>query len=203
MSEPEKSAFPLSWPEGRPRTAPYQRQHARFQTSFASARDAALREIKLLGGSAVIFSSNIPRRQDGLPYSDAKPKNGDPGIAAYFTRKEKQLCFACDCWLMVDDNMHAIALTIGALRGIARWGTGDMMEAAFRGFTALPAPGQTSGISWWQVLGVPINSTPDQVKEAYRILVAKHHPDKGGDIEMFHRLREAYQLFENTTKAAA
>jgi len=189
----EKTAFPLCWPEGRPRTAPHQRRHARFKTSFAVARSNLIREIKLLGGGSMIFSSDIPRRQDGLPYADAKPKSGDPGIACYFTRNKKQLCFACDCYLTVDDNMHAIALTIQALRGIARWGTGDMMEAAFRGFTALP---ERSGSSWWETLGVTVNASADQVKHAYRILVKKHHPDGGGDAELFRRVQEAYQQFE-------
>mgnify|MGYP001607642862 CR=1 FL=1 len=95
------------------------RRHARFKTSFATARGNLIREIKLLGGDNCIFSSDIPRRQDGLPYAAAKPTSGDPGIAAYFNRKGKQLCFACDRYLTVDDNLHAIELTVQALRGIA------------------------------------------------------------------------------------
>jgi hypothetical protein len=198
----EKTGYPLSWPDARPRTPGVQRRHAAFKTPFAIARDNAIREIHLLGGTDIIFSSNIPRRNDGLPHANATPNNGDPGIAAYFTRKGKQLCFACDKWLSVDDNMHAISLTIAALRGIARWGTGDMMEAAFRGFAALPAPGQSSGINWWTVLGVPINATAEQVKDAYRILVVKHHPDKAGDPEMFLRVQQAYDQFETMSKAS-
>lgn len=204
MSEQQlKTGFPLSWPDSRPRTPAHARLRAAFKTSFAVARDEALREIHLLGGTDPIFSSNIPRRNDGLPYADAKPQNGDPAIAAYFTRKGKQLCFACDKWLSVDANMHAIALTIGALRGIARWGTGDMMEAAFRGFAALPAPGESGASSWWNVLGVPINATAEQVREAYRVLVFKHHPDKGGDAELFRRVQQAFEQFEREQKAAA
>jgi len=193
----DKTSFPLCWPDGRPRTAPGNRTHARFKTPFAKARDNLIREIKLLGGSEMIFSSDIPRRQDGLPYADAKPKSGDPGIAAYFTRNGKQFCFACDCYLSVDDNLQAIALTVEALRGIARWGTGDMMEAAFRGFLALPEP---SAESWWKVLGVPINADKDQAKEAYRLLLKKHHPDVGGDPEMFLRVQEAWQQFERNAQ---
>jgi DnaJ-domain-containing protein 1 len=97
--------------------------------------------------------------------------------------------------------MHAIALTIEALRGIARWGTGDMMEAAFRGFMALPGIGQTSGSNWWETLGVAINASRDQVKEAYRILAVKHHPDRGGDVEKWHRLQAAFEQFERIVGA--
>lgn len=192
-SKNNKTAFPLCWPDGRQRTLPQHRRHAPFKTPFSRARSNLIREIKLLGGSTMIFSSDIPRRQDGLPYADLKPKSGDPGIACYFTRKGKQLCFACDCYLTVDDNIHAIALTVAALRGIARWGTGDMMEAAFRGFAALP---ERSSSAWWETLGVTVNASAEQVKEVYRILVKKHHPDAGGDAELFRRVQEAYQEFE-------
>lgn len=190
----QKTAFPLCWPDGRPRTAACNRRHARFKTTFATAREKLMREIKLLGGSDCIFSSDIPRRQDGLPYANATPKTGDPGIAVYFNRKDKQLCFACDLYLTVDDNMHAIALTVQALRGISRWGTGDMMESAFRGYAALPE--RAGGGNWWDTLGVAVNATKEQTREAYRLLVKKHHPDVGGDAELFRRVNEAWQQCE-------
>jgi len=193
----EKTAYPLCWPQGRPRTLSHNRKYGHFKTSFARARENLIRELNLLGASNLIFSSDIPRRQDGLPAANARPTSGDPGIACYFKRKGKELCFACDCYLTVDNNMHAIALTIGALRGIARWGTGDMMESAFSGFAALPAP---QVANWWDVLGVPVNAGADQVKDAYRILVKKHHPDLGGDAELFRRVQEAYQQFETLNR---
>lgn len=205
MSEREQTAYPLYWPPGRPRCQA-RRPNAQFKASFAGARDECLAEIRRLGGSAVIISTNVPLKRDGRPSHVQWGKTiPDPGVAVYFTRKEKELCFACDCWNHVQDNMHAIALTISALRGIARWGTGDMMEAAFAGFKALPAPGESSAIQWWKVLGVPINAAPDSVREAYRILAVKHHPDKGGDPELFLRLQAAYDQFNqmfNHDKAA-
>lgn len=190
----EKTGYPLCWPEARPRTAPFQRRHARFKTAFVTARDNLIAEIRRLGGTDMVFSSNIRRRNDGLPSSDTKPINGDPGIAVYFKRKGKELCFCCDCYLTVDDNMHAITLTIAALRGIARWGTGDMMEAAFTGFAALPAPGMSSGDSPWKILGVTVNATEDQLRDAYRKLAMQHHPDKGGNAIDFSRIKQAYDL---------
>lgn len=122
----EKTAYPLYWPPGRPR-AKERFVNRAFKQSFASARDACAREVKLLGGTGLVVSTNVPLKRDGL---------SDPGVAVYFVRGGRELCFACDRWVHVQDNMHAIALTIEALRGIARWGTGDMMEAAFRGYRA-------------------------------------------------------------------
>lgn len=193
----EKTGYPLCWPEGRPRTAGHMRDHSRFKTSFADARDQLIREIQLLGGSDLIFSSNIPRRNDGLPYANLKPDRNDPGIAVYFTRKKRQMCFACDRWMTVDDNMHAISMTVGALRGIARWGTGDMMEAAFRGYAALPE--SAGGISWWEVLGVPINASDEQIRNAYRERAMKAHPDVGGSHEEMTRINEAYKAATSQT----
>lgn len=186
----EQPSFPLCWPEHRARTAPAFRRHAKFKTSFARARDSLIAELKRLGASKLIFSTNIPRRQDGQPYADAKPKNGDPGIAAYFTWKGKRMCFACDCYLTADDNMHAITLTIEALRGIARWSTGDMMEAAFRGFTAIPE--RTGGLAWWDVLGVAVNASPEQATGAYLAKAKKYHPDAGGSHEDMIELNRAW-----------
>jgi DnaJ-class molecular chaperone len=42
------------------------------------------------------------------------------------------------------------------------------------------------------VLGVEKGATPEQIKSAYRKLAMKHHPDKGGKIEEFQKIQEAY-----------
>lgn len=199
----DKSAHPLCWPERRPRFNPRKVNH-HFKSSFARARDNCIQEVTRIGGDRLIISSNLKLKPDGKPYAADDGKIlPDPGVAVYFTRNGKELCFACDCWSHVQDNMHAIALTIEALRGIARWGTGYMMEAAFRGFAALP---ETTGSNWWEVLGVPVNSAPDQVKEAYRLLAKKFHPDtgeNGGDAERFRRVQQAWEQFETLTRKAA
>lgn len=194
-----KTAYPLTWPEGRPRTPQGSRKVAKFDSSFITSRDTAIREVRLLGGTETILSTNVPLNRDGLPRGDFKTP-ADNGVAVYFNRNKKPYAFACDCWTRTTDNLHAIALTIGALRGIARWGTGDMMEAAFTGFMALPAVGQSTGTNPWEVLGVSINASEEQILSAYRLLVKKHHPDAGGDVENFHRIQEAYNLLAQNLK---
>jgi hypothetical protein len=187
----EKLAFPLQWPPARQRVTSRKTCSA-FRTSFAVARDECLREIKLLGGRLAVISTNVPLKKDGRPQHVACGQSvPDPAVAVYFTRKGREMCFACDCWAHVQDNMHAIALTIGALRGIARWGTGDMMEAAFRGFAALPE--KSSGLTWWTVLGTAHNATEEQVSEAYRRLAKVHHPDMPtGSAEKWMEIRQAF-----------
>lgn len=192
-------AYPLYWPEGRPRTQNHAREAARFQTSFARARDEVVHQIELLVGrwqvrqANVVVSTNIALRRDGLPLAGQRMPD-DPGVAVYFTHKKRQMCFACDRWRKIEDNMQAIAKTIEALRGIARWGTGDMMEAAFTGFTALPAPGASSS-SWRSVLGVSetLTITADDLRELWKRLRSRHHPDRGGDTQTYIALEAAYK----------
>lgn len=192
MTQPLE-AYPLTWPAGRARMPDHRRTWSNFKTSFAKARDECLAEIRRLDGRDPIISTNIPMRRDGLPYAnDRQPK--DPAVAVYFTYKKRAMCFACDRWAKVEDNMHAIALTIGALRGVARWGTGDMMEAAFTGFAALPAP-MTGQKPWRDVLGVAFDERdPGRIKDCYRIRRGEAHPDrKGGDQADFLAVQAAYE----------
>lgn len=190
----DKAAYPLAWPLARPRTA-HRPVNRSFKASFAGARDECLRQVRLLGGRGCVVSTNVPLKRDGFPSSVKWGETtADPGVAVYFLRDGRELCFACDRWLHVQDNMHAICLTIEALRGIARWGTGDMMEAAFRGYAALPERSEAS--EWWRPLGVAMNASEEQVREAYRLLVKKHHPDAGGDAELFARVRAAWEEFQ-------
>jgi hypothetical protein len=196
-------SYPLSWPEGWPRTLSINRRwwKSRYQKSMQDSCDFLSSELGRLGASKEVLSTNVPRRLDGRPYAN-QPQPTDPGAALYFQLKGKPVSLACDRWLRVEENVWAIAKHIEALRGQDRWGVGSI-EQAFRGYMALPAVGESSASTWWQVLGVPINASLETVQEAYRILVKKHHPDKGGDPEMFRRVMKAMEVFEHSLKQAA
>jgi DnaJ domain len=197
----EQQAYPLSWPDGWPRTKFRSSSNfvraAKYGASRHSMQESAdflIGELDLLGATKGVLSTNIKRRLDGVPYSgQAQPT--DPGAALYFELKGKPVSLACDKWNRVEDNVWAIAKHIEALRGQNRWGVGSI-EQAFRGYTALPAVGESEASSWWKTLGVAINATTDQVRAAYRILAKNHHPDNGGDVEMFRRLSAAMERFE-------
>ena len=180
-------AFPLQWPDLRPRTDRWHREHAKFDVTFARARDNIVREVTLLAGGRlardpnIVISTNVALRRDGLPLANQRQPD-DPGVAVYFTHKKRQMSFACDRWHKIEHNMQAIAKTIEALRGIARWGTGDMLEAAFTGFSALPPPQQPGDAprTWREVFGAGV-ATRTQLAEVYRRLASAYHPDRGGD----------------------
>lgn len=179
-------AYPLCWPEGRPRTA--EPQDSRFDVTLGSARNKLMAELRLLGATNPVLSTNIALRQDGRPIvNQGEPE--DPGVAIYFVYNGKQTCFACDRWTLVRDNVQAVRKTIEALRGITRWGTGDMLDAAFNGFQALPAPGEHSRPPWREVLGLLDlqDAAPAellaQADAAFKEKAKERHPDRGGTEE--------------------
>ena len=187
-------AFPLQWPIGWPHTDPARRQRSRFDTSLAAARDGIVEELRLMGSPRhrVVISTNVELRRDGLPYANRRQPD-DPGAAVYFLRGGKQQCIACDRWDRVEDNLQAIRKTIDALRGLERWGSSAIVDAAFQGFAALPSGDDATG--WWTVLGVARDAPLDIVKQTYRARLMATHPDRGGDVEQYHRLQTAWKQF--------
>lgn len=179
-------AYPLYWPEGWDRTPDGKRKRwAHFKGGMGRYRDDLLAEIKRLGGRDTIISSNVPLRIDGLPRAGAKEPD-DAGVAVYFKLRGKPMCFACDQYRFVSENIRAIGLTIAALRGIERWGASDMMERAFLGFAALA---DKTGRSWRDVLGLEQRVvTVDEIEYAFRRLSKERHPDVGGSAEAFREL---------------
>ena len=184
-------AYPLCWPVGWKRTQ--FKKRSQFSTAFARARDGVFHELKLMGVPSwnIILSTNVPLRRDGLPYAGQAQPN-DPGVSIYFIYKQKQMVLACDTYFKVEDNLHAICKTIEALRGIERWGASEMLERSFTGFQALPPP-KSGKRPWWEVLGVRREATADEIGNAWRSLLSKNHPDRGGDPAIAAEINAAYQ----------
>lgn len=181
------SAYPLTWPAGWKRTPWHQVGTSQFgKHTLHECTYKILAEVRLLGGTQCILSTNVRLRLDGLPYSNQRQPD-DKGIAVYFHYRKKPIVFACDRWRTVEDNLWAVAKHIEALRGQERWGVGNL-EQAFTGYVALPAP-----VQWWDVLGVSPQATEDDVRAAYRQLAKVHHPDAGGTHENFVAVQQAYE----------
>lgn len=52
----------------------------------------------------------------------------------------------------------------------------------------------------YKTLGLTKPSNADEIKKAFRKLALKHHPDKGGDPELFKNISEAYDVLSDSTK---
>lgn len=195
-------AYPLQWPAGKSRTKYPQPSrfgtnawHSSKRISLGRAVDELLTELGRLGAANEIISSNLKLKRDGLPYSNQRVPD-DPGVAVYFDMPDangnmRPVCMACDRWNKQACNVWSIAKCVEALRGLDRWGGGDMVHAAFTGFLALPSP---SAAPWWSVL--EFNSEDDALNGDFerrvQSLIQKYHPDKeGGDEWMFKQVMKA------------
>ena len=55
----------------------------------------------------------------------------------------------------------------------------------------------------YSTLGVQRTASQDEIKQAYRRLAAKHHPDRGGDTAQFQKIQQAYDTLGNEQQRAA
>lgn len=200
-------AYPLSWPTGWKRTPESHRMRGRFgvaktssggwkshssELSVAQATSRLIAEMNRMGATNIVLSTNLVLRLDGLPRSgQAAP--ADPGVAVYWNDvyNGQLRCMAIDQYNRVEQNIAALAATIEAMRAIERHGGAVVMERAFTGFAALPAP--AAGKDWQVVLELQdlLLPTADDVRKAYRRLAAVHHPDRGGDPAKMAELNRA------------
>lgn len=181
--------YPLTWPEGWPRTPTWKRAQSPFKVTPDKAYRELVEELGRLGARDVIISSNLKLRLDGAPYAN-QPRNEDEGIAVYFKRKGQDMVLACDKFAKREANMRAITKTIDAIRGIERWGSSDLMERAFTGFAQL---GHDSGRKWWDVLGCASDAPRHVIESHYHRRRSATHPDRGGDAAEFHAVQAAWE----------
>lgn len=53
---------------------------------------------------------------------------------------------------------------------------------------------------FYATLGLDRGAGPDEIKQAYRRMAAKHHPDKGGDTAEFQKIQQAYETLSDPHK---
>jgi hypothetical protein len=198
-------AHPLQWPAGWKRTPGPQRATARFgkasrarpsggwdvgrSLTIAEGVERVRGELAKMGVSDddLVINSNLELRMDGFPKSSQREPT-DPGVAVYWRDGKETRCMAVDRYARVADNLAAVAQPPAALRAIERHGGAEMLNRAFTGFSALPAPGGTS--HWRDVLD------PNDPEGSYRRLRGLHHPDRGGDANEFRAVQHAWDAFQ-------
>lgn len=182
--------YPLQWPVGYKRTT--SRYNSRFKQTMEAAQRFLHKEIDRLNGKDLIVSTNLPVRQDGYLYADwMKKKITDPGVAIYFKYKGNPVAMCCDKYAAVWENVFALAKGIEALRGMERWGVSDFLDKAFTGFAAIPETTNTA--SWFEILEVSPTARIIEIRQAFLTKAKIHHPDKGGNVEAFQQLEQAYR----------
>jgi hypothetical protein len=182
-------SYPLCWPAGWRRTRTSDRVPARFnkkddtgwkeRLTTAQAIDRVMTELARLNQSGdwtMIVSTNVKTSSNGYARS-SQPEPEDPGVAVYWKRTSDPAhkVMAVDQYTRLADNIAAIAATLNAMRAIERHGGAKILERAFTGFTALPAPN-----TWRAVFGWPEekNVCDVEIKKRYNELAQQRHPDK-------------------------
>lgn len=184
-------AYPLQWPIGRRRWEG-SRERSLFKMTPSAMAGHLYNELDRMDAEDVVISSNKK------PYSRSEAEFlDDPGVAVYFKRKGQELAIACDKYARVSDNLHAVGIAIESFRSLERHGTGEMVDAAFSGFKALPESiimGAGQLRAWHEVLQVSPDADQQIIKSAYRSLSARYHPDNQdtGDADKFAEVQRAY-----------
>ena len=205
------TAYPLAWPAGWKRTPANDRAYGQFGTAKRRGGNSWMSKEKITVAEAtrrlreelarmavlddLVLSSNLRLRLDGLPRSD-QSQPADPGAAVYWNDPwtGSPRCMAIDRYTKVEQNIAALAATIEALRAIERHGGAAVLERAFTGFTALPAPEAGQARPWWEVRGVPRNAHESDIVAAYRRKASTAHPDRGGSVDAMAELNQAREL---------
>ncbi|MCW2899507.1 MAG: heat shock protein DnaJ protein [Streptosporangiaceae bacterium] len=193
---------PWTDPETWPRKSAYI-----FRAGWHDTLTLLSDEIDYLDAGRVIIQvdvedSNI-RRDGGLR---ANARVIHPGVVISFDSKYGPLRYATDAYETVGSregwraNVRAIALALGALRAVDRYGVTKRGEQ-YTGWTALPAgTGGTlrvfgsadEALRWMRTVAKEEGLDTGQVaSKIYRDLARRLHPDSGGSPEMWERLDAA------------
>lgn len=184
-------AYPLRWPLGWPRHKGQRDSDTRFRGStyqwdrvYRGLND----EIRRIGGTKIVISTNQPIRRDGYPYAQER-SIPDTGVAVYFMRNGKAMVMAQDRFWSVIGNMRSLTISIEGLRQMERHGGATMMERAFDGFLAIAPPEDC-----WQILGIsdkpPYDIDREIIMEAFRAKAREGH-GTGADMDRLVKARDA------------
>jgi hypothetical protein len=121
-----------------------------------------------------------------------------------FDRSGQRYVFRCDKYDDALDNLRAAQLAITYLwRALEEYGVTNEAQTLdrvfaqfFLGFAATPddtvlllGSGEEQ---WWKILGVEPEADQAAIRNAFRALARRHHPDAGGDATEFVRQEVAY-----------
>jgi hypothetical protein len=185
-------SYPLLWPIGRPRTQ--YPKHSVFSASLYEAINGVNYQLHLLGASNVSITSNM--RLGASSQLLSRQTSEDTGIAVYFDYDGSRHVVAIDRFQEFWENMRAIEKSLEAIRGLERWGGAEIVKTSLGGFKELPQNAiimQETIRNWWDVLQVSQKAEIEIIEAAYKRLLHKTHPDKGGSVDAFQEVQQAYK----------
>jgi len=185
----------VDWPPNFERTDPSDREPYPngFQVTRSEAFDNILDELRRWNGVTDVqldTGAQHQKRNPNKPYANAS--YDDPGVVARFAKDGEQMAAACDRWDNPRDNGQDLYRYLNETRMQEQRGT----VTAQSEYEKLRLPsGDEDAVAGeppaHAVLGVDRDPDPDEVREAFRSRVGDVHPDNGGDVEQFKRVKQA------------
>lgn len=169
--------YPLTWPDGLPRTD--RKAASQFRTSLGGAITNVKKSLTAFAAETGKSVTEIAVTSNFAGIAFELPK--DTGVAVWFDWEGQQRCIAVDRYPKVEDNLQAIHHILEARRTEMRHGSLHIVRQTFKGFVALPAP--DGARPWREVLGLTGTVTAAEIKAAYREKAQTEHPDKAGGSE--------------------
>ena len=194
---------------------------SQFKQTYSNTKKILQFELSKLGAIASsvqleMFIHADDLRRDGELRANAKPYK--QGVVLSFSKVKKRffdeaskqwknemltLSYPCDSYNDWQDNLRAVALSLEALRKVARYGVFKYEDMISR--LALPsADGKLSDVnravlflsSYTSYAVEELLDNPNAQKQAYRAAAVFLHPDQnGGEIlEDFHKLQDARRV---------
>jgi len=193
-------------PWTRPATPKTQRKHGNFRTSYTRTLEKLQYELEKIGATEILFECSFHANQirlDGWPKANQSPEYN--GIAVSFNHPEVgRVEYVTDRYFLWQDNLHAIALTLEALRGVERWGVVASGQQ-YTGFKAIESGNgsRRPAAVWIAKLVEPDDAERQKVvvdglltksshmtKVVVRQAKIRAHPDTGGSHDMYQLLTE-------------
>lgn len=212
----------VRWP-GKPNT---DRQNARFKSSYTATLRLLKDELAKIDAREVIIQAFFREgqiRQDGWPKANCNPEH--PGVILTFKKPAGEayvkngrrvravlpLSFPCDTYFYMEHNLHAIALSLAALRAVDRYGVTQNAEQ-YSGWKQIAAPSafgfdSKEDAAAFMAAQSGFSQTPEDIRlliakpeyqhMAYRDAAKRLHPDSPtGSHELFFKLNQAKAVLE-------
>ena len=199
------------------------RKNAAFRSSYIKTLDLLESELQKIQARAIVieaFYTLDQIRNDGWPRANQNPSH--PGVILSFKKPEGPtfyrdgkpmvhivpLSFPCDTYHRIEHNIHAIALSLQALRAVDRYGVTKRSEQ-YAGWKRIEAP-KANGFDSKEAAAafiiveanrsIPAASVIQDAalrSEIYRQAARRLHPDSPtGNHDLFIKLQQANTLLD-------
>lgn len=215
---------PLDWPvswnrAGFRRTSNFEAKTLRYPTLLERVKHLhrqfglwGCREIRITGHFEFRVGYQLTRPNRDERRALRRAAKQDPGVAVSFERRSgdgwTKGHVGCDTYQNLWENVHALALAIGALRAVDRYGLTQLTGRIDAALAALPAFNWRAALQPFLPgeLHVALLAEPllvDRLRVVQRHLHFNYHPDRARDVGEVERADRWCRIQEALEAAAA